>query len=82
VLVTEETDPYLDAWWPPGHVLGWEHTVVHENAAFLSAVADETAFQPSFADGYAVQRVLDAIERADNTGKWIDLAAESVSGDT
>ena len=80
VLVTEESDPYLDAWWPPGHVLGWEHTFVHERAAFLSAVADDTAFRPSFADGYAVQRVLDAIERADNTGEWIDLAAESIPG--
>ncbi len=38
VLVTDADDPYLDHWWPPGHVLGWEHTFVHENYEFLSAV--------------------------------------------
>jgi len=40
VLVTDETDPYVDHWWPPGHVIGWEHTFVHENYEFLSAVAE------------------------------------------
>jgi len=35
VLVTDETDPYVDHWWPPGHVIGWEHTFVHENYEFL-----------------------------------------------
>jgi predicted dehydrogenase len=42
ILVTEENDPYIDHWWPPGHVIGWEHTFVHENYEFLSAVAGET----------------------------------------
>jgi predicted dehydrogenase len=71
VLVTEESDPYLEHWWPPGHTLGWEHAVVHENVAFLSAVADDTAFRPSFADGCAVQRVLAAIERAADRETWV-----------
>ncbi|MGQ4557173.1 Gfo/Idh/MocA family protein [Halobellus sp. GM3] len=39
VLVTDESDPYVDHWWPPGHVLGWEHTFVHEDYEFLTAVA-------------------------------------------
>jgi predicted dehydrogenase len=38
VLVTEASDPYVEAWWPPGHVLGWEHTFVHEHYEFLTAV--------------------------------------------
>jgi Predicted dehydrogenases and related proteins len=42
VLVTEESDPYLDRWWPPGHVLGWEHTFVHESYEFLTSVAGST----------------------------------------
>ena len=71
VLVTEESDPYVDRWWPPGHVIGWEHTFVHENYEFLSAVADGDAFEPSFEDGYAVQRVLAAIERAAERGEWV-----------
>ena len=73
VLVTEETDPYVDRWWPPGHVIGWEHAFVHESYEFLSAVAGGSAFEPSFADGYEVQRVLAAIERADERGRWVDV---------
>ena len=71
VLVTDEDDPYIDHWWPPGHVIGWEHTFVHENYEFLSTVADDTDFSPSFADAYDVQVVLDAIERAEEQGEWI-----------
>jgi len=71
VLVTDETDPYVDHWWPPGHVIGWEHTFVHENYEFLSAVDEGGEFSPSFDDAYDVQVVLDAIERADETGQWV-----------
>ncbi|MYL15443.1 gfo/Idh/MocA family oxidoreductase [Halorubrum terrestre] len=71
VLVTEESDPYVDRWWPPGHVIGWEHTFVHENYEFLSAVAEGRPFEPSFEDGYEVQRALAAIERSDERGEWV-----------
>jgi predicted dehydrogenase len=58
VLVTDPEDPYVDAWWPPGHVVGWEHTFVHENYEFLTSVAENDAFHPNFADALAVQQVL------------------------
>ena len=83
ILVTDEDDPYVDHWWPPGHVLGWEHTFVHEDYEFLSAVAEWTddesaggtdAYRPNFEDGAAVQRVLDAIKRSDATGEWVGVA--------
>ena len=73
VLVTDESDPYVDHWWPPGHVLGWEHTFVHENYEFLSAVANDDTFEPSFADGLAAQRVLAAIEASDERGEWVSI---------
>ena len=44
----------MDAWWPTGHVIGWEHTSVHENYEFLSAVADDKLYEPAFEDGLAV----------------------------
>jgi len=71
VLVTDSDDPYIEAWWPPGHVIGWEHTFVHENYEFLNAVADGNEFHPSFADAYEVQKILDAIERSDASGEWV-----------
>ncbi|MFC7250905.1 Gfo/Idh/MocA family protein [Halomicroarcula sp. GCM10025324] len=73
VLVTDPDDPYIDHWWPPGHVIGWEHTFIHEDYEFLSAVADGEEYAPSFQDGLSVQRVLDAIERSDETGRWVDV---------
>ena len=73
VLVTDPDDPYIDHWWPPGHVIGWEHTFVHENYEFLSAIRDGTDYQPSFADGLKAQRVLDAIERSDESGEWVSV---------
>ncbi|EMA46222.1 Gfo/Idh/MocA family protein [Halobiforma nitratireducens] len=73
ILVTDADDPYVDHWWPPGHVLGWEHTFVHENYEFLSAVSEGTAFEPSFEDGLAVQRLLAAIQDSDDRGEWVAL---------
>jgi predicted dehydrogenase len=71
LLVTEETDPYGEHWWPPGHVLGWEHSVVHQDYEFLSAVADGDAPEPSVQDGLDVQRVLAAIAESDERGEWV-----------
>lgn len=73
ILVTNEEDPFLDHWWPPGHVLGWEHTFVHEHAAFLSAIANDEPFEPSFGEGYRVQQVLTAIARSDRDQSWVSV---------
>jgi predicted dehydrogenase len=62
ILVTEPGHPYLSAWWPPGHVLGWEHTFTHEIADLVRAIAAGTDPAPSFADGLQVQRVLAAVQ--------------------
>jgi predicted dehydrogenase len=64
ILVTEPGHPYLDAWWPPGHGLGYEHTFVHQARDLVHAVAGGRAPEPSFADGLQVQRVLAAVEES------------------
>jgi predicted dehydrogenase len=75
VLVTEASHPYLSAWWPPGHVLGWEHTFTHQAADLLTAIADGGQPRPSFGDGLAVQRVLDAVARSAASGNsWQSVA--------
>ncbi len=68
VLVTEETHPYLTAWWPPGHVLGWDHTFTSQAADLLSAIASGGSPRASFEDGLAVQQVRDASGRSAATG--------------
>jgi predicted dehydrogenase len=62
ILVTESDHPYVGAWWPPGHVLGWDHTFVNQAADLLTCIGEGRAPSPSFAEGAAVQRVLAAIE--------------------
>ena len=62
ILVTEPTHPYMDAWWPPGHLIGYEHGFTHQVRDFVTAVAEGTDPRPSFADGLQVQRVLAAVE--------------------
>ncbi|MGW4600708.1 Gfo/Idh/MocA family protein [Streptomyces sp. NPDC004457] len=64
ILVTEPEHPYLDAWWPPGHGLGYEHTFVHQARDLVHAVAAGSRPDPSFADGLQVQRVLAAVEES------------------
>jgi predicted dehydrogenase len=64
ILVNEPEHPYLDAWWPQGHIIGWEHTFTHEIRDFLDAISNGTAPSPSFDDGLAVQRILAAVEES------------------
>ena len=73
ILVTDAEDPYIDHWWPPGHVIGWEHTFVHENYEFLSAVAEDDEFEPSFNDGLATQQILAAIQESDAIGQRVSI---------
>jgi predicted dehydrogenase len=72
ILVTEPEHPYLSAWWPPGHTLGWEHTFTNQARDLLTAIADGGQPTPSFGDGLAVQRVLDAVQRSAAAGSgWV-----------
>lgn len=64
ILVTDPEHPYLDAWWPQGHVIGWEHSFTHEIRDFLVAVGTGARPSPSFEDGLAVQRILAAVEQS------------------
>ena len=51
----------MSAWWPPGHVLGWEHTFTHQVRDLVTAIGQGTDPEPSFADGLQVQHVLQAV---------------------
>jgi predicted dehydrogenase len=75
VLITESTHPYVGAWWPPGHVIGYEHTFTHEVFDFLTNIHEGTDPTPSFADGLQVQKVLGAVEAsAGNDAKWTPVS--------
>jgi predicted dehydrogenase len=74
IVVTEPDHPYTGAWWPPGHGLGYEHGFTHQVVDLVEDLAAGRQPTPSFADGLAVQRVLDAVERSSETGSgWVAL---------
>ncbi|MGH8092052.1 MAG: Gfo/Idh/MocA family protein [Chthoniobacterales bacterium] len=73
ILVTESTHPYLEHWWPPGHLIGYEHSFVHTIADFVRAIVARKSVAPTFADGLANQRVLEAIERSARRRTWVTL---------
>ena len=62
ILATDAEQPYVAAWWPPGHIIGYEHTFTHEIYDFVKAIDEDKNPTPSFADGLYVQQVLDAVE--------------------
>jgi predicted dehydrogenase len=68
ILVTEPTHPYVAAWWPPGHLLGYEHTFTHQAVDLVTDIAADRDPVPSFADGLRVQLVLDAVQRSAAAG--------------
>jgi predicted dehydrogenase len=73
ILVTEPSHPYIRNWWPPGHLLGYEHSFVHTIADFVDAIVARKRAHPDFADALKTQRVLDAIKRSAPTKRAITL---------
>ncbi|MFI7521830.1 Gfo/Idh/MocA family protein [Micromonospora globbae] len=74
ILVTEGDHPYMSAWWPPGHIIGYEHSFTHQMRDFIEAIATGTDPEPSFADALQVQLVLDAVVRSAELGSsWTDV---------
>jgi predicted dehydrogenase len=75
ILVTQPggVHPYVGQWWPPGHIIGYEHTFVHTIADFVNAVVDGKAVQPTFEDGMRNQRVLEAVEESARSRQWVKV---------
>ncbi|MCP1412406.1 Gfo/Idh/MocA family protein [Paenarthrobacter sp. A20] len=81
ILVNEPEHPYLDAWWPQGHIIGWEHTFTHQIRDFLTAIAAGEAPSPSFEEGLNVQHILAAVEEsAAAKSSLIQLSSTATEG--
>jgi predicted dehydrogenase len=73
ILATEPAHPYVAAWWPPGHLLGYEHGFTHQVVDLVTAIAEGADPEPSFADGLRVQRVLAAVEASSANRQWQEI---------
>jgi predicted dehydrogenase len=75
VLVTDGGHPYLKAWWPPGHIIGYEHTFTNALSDFFRALENGQPVMPDFGEGVKVQAVLDAVEKSAGRKKWMKVEA-------
>ena len=76
INVTEAVHPFMDVWWPKGHVLGWEHGHINMIVHFLNCVANNEDVAPlggTFEDGYRVAKIIDAMNRSSNENKTISV---------
>ena len=73
VLATDAAHPYMEGWWPPGHILGYEHTFTHTVLDLLKAIANGETPVPNFEDGLRNQKLLAAIEKAAETRSWVEV---------
>jgi len=79
VLVSEPHHPYWENWWPQGHMIGWEHSFVHEFDHFFRSIVQDTDVEPygaSFVDGYRNAVICDAILKSAQNGKRVDVKYE------
>jgi predicted dehydrogenase len=76
VLVSESYHPYWSNWWPQGHIIGWEHTFVHEFDHFLRAIVNGDPVAPygaTFDDGYRCAVICDAVLESAQSGRIVDI---------
>jgi predicted dehydrogenase len=76
VLVSDSYHPWWEHWWPHGHMIGWEHTFIHEIAHFLDCVVNDKEVAPhgaTFEDGYRTAVICDAILKSAAERKQVDV---------
>lgn len=73
VIVTQPSHKYIKQWWPAGHIIGWEHTFVHQIYEFLNSIAEDNVPTPGFYDGMKCQEIVEAIAKADTDKKWVKI---------
>ncbi len=81
VLVTENDHPWISNWWPPGHIIGWEHTFVHELTHFLDCIVagkDVAPLGATSEDGYRAAVVCDAILESARTRRQVDARYDAI----
>jgi predicted dehydrogenase len=73
ISVTGDDYEYAEHWWPPGHILGWEESHIHQVADFLMAIQNDTPCQPDFSVGVVNQAILEAMVDSAESGQWVKV---------
>ncbi|MCA9418247.1 MAG: gfo/Idh/MocA family oxidoreductase, partial [Candidatus Omnitrophica bacterium] len=70
IHVTDGDQPYMDKWWVPGLIIGYEHTFIHQVADFLEGVAKGEPASPTFKDALETQYICDAVLKSGKSRAW------------
>ena len=73
ISVTEDSQPYMKAWWPAGHGIGYEHTFIHEIYELLNFLGKDEMPVPNFTDGVRSQEILEAVEESVKKRQWVKV---------
>lgn len=73
IQASEGIHPYMQAWWPTGHVIGYEHTFVHEMYEFVESISNDTPTSPSFYDGVKCSQIIEAVELSSQRRATVDV---------
>jgi predicted dehydrogenase len=74
VLATDASHAYMNAWWPAGHTIGYEHTFTHEVLELMNALEEDRQPVPNFVDGVKCQAVLEAVDRSIEERRWVAIS--------
>lgn len=75
-MITEGYHPFYSNWWPHGHIIGWEHSMIHEVNHLLDCIVNNKNVAPlgaTFEDGYRCAVICDAIVESAARRKQIDI---------
>ncbi|MEH6407230.1 MAG: Gfo/Idh/MocA family oxidoreductase [Leeuwenhoekiella sp.] len=76
ILVTDSDQPYMDKWWVPGLIIGYEHTFIHHVANFLKSLETGEPCDPTFKDALETQKVCEAVLASASSGSWKNTGME------
>jgi len=71
IQATESFMPYMEAYWPVAHIIGYEHTFINMMKDLMVAIGRGEQFTPDFEDGFRNQAVLEAVEKSCASRQWV-----------
>jgi len=83
VIVCEPGHPFMDLWWPSGHLLGWEHAHTNMFIHFFRCLGEDRPVAPdgaTFEDGYRVALISEAMVASASSGRRVEIGPGAAPG--
>jgi len=74
VQASDSVHPFMTAYWPVGHIIGYEHTFMNLIYTMLKAFDKGEEFKPNFEDGVRNQAVLEAVDVSSQQRRWVSIS--------